>query len=99
MAYKSVKDLDAVDIKIIEKLCRDSSASLSDIAQELGVSASTVGTMAGQMVMQGFLRRSIPIGIRRSITIGPSLLVIIIRLEPTRTLVISQVILSFVLPR
>lgn len=42
MAYKSVHDLDAVDIKIIEKLCQDSSASLSDIAQELGVSASTV---------------------------------------------------------
>ena len=42
MAYKSVKDLDAIDIKIIERLSRDSSASLSDIAEELGVSASTV---------------------------------------------------------
>jgi len=42
MAYKSIKDLDAIDIKIIEKLCQDSSASLADIAQELGISASTV---------------------------------------------------------
>ncbi|WP_174591514.1 Lrp/AsnC family transcriptional regulator [Methanocella conradii] len=42
MAYKSIKDLDAIDIKIIEKLCKDSSASLNDIAQELGISASTV---------------------------------------------------------
>jgi Lrp/AsnC family transcriptional regulator for asnA, asnC and gidA len=42
MAYKSIKDLDAIDVKIIEKLCQDSSASLNDIAQELGVSASTV---------------------------------------------------------
>ena len=42
MSYKSVKDLDAIDIKIIEKLCQDSSASLADIAEELGVSASTV---------------------------------------------------------
>jgi Lrp/AsnC family transcriptional regulator, regulator for asnA, asnC and gidA len=41
-SYKSVKDLDAIDIKIIEKLCQDSSASLADIAEELGVSASTV---------------------------------------------------------
>ncbi|WP_424357670.1 Lrp/AsnC family transcriptional regulator [Methanocella sp. MCL-LM] len=49
MAYKSVKDLDAVDIKIIEKLCKDSSASLSDIAQELGVSASTVHKRINQM--------------------------------------------------
>jgi len=42
MAYKSIKDLDAIDIKIIEKLCQDSSASLNDIAQELDISASTV---------------------------------------------------------
>src|SRR5208337_1653263 len=42
MAYKSIKDLDAIDIKIIEKLCQDSSASLNDIAKELGISASTV---------------------------------------------------------
>ncbi len=42
MAYKSIKDLDAIDIKIIERLCKDSSASLNDIAQELGISASTV---------------------------------------------------------
>ena len=49
MAYKSVKDLDAVDIRIIEKLCKDSSASLSDIAQELGVSASTVHKRINQM--------------------------------------------------
>ena len=63
-----------------------------------GLSSTTVGTMAWQMVMQGFLRRNIPIWIRRSITILPALLVIILGLEPTRTLVISQVILSFGIP-
>ena len=63
-----------------------------------GLSSTTVGTMAGQMIMQGFLRRSIPIWLRRGITILPALLVIIIGLEPTRTLVISQVILSFGIP-
>jgi manganese transport protein len=48
--------------------------------------------------MQGFLRRSIPIWIRRSFTMLPAFLVIIIGLEPTRTLVLSQVILSFGIP-
>ena len=63
-----------------------------------GLSSTTVGTMAGQIIMQGFLRRRIPIWIRRSITMLPALLVIIIGLEPTRTLVLSQVILSFGIP-
>ena len=63
-----------------------------------GLSSTTVGTMAGQIIMQGFLRRSIPVWIRRSITMLPSLIVIIVGLEPTRTLVISQVILSFGIP-
>ena len=54
--------------------------------------------MAGQIIMQGFLRRSISIWIRRSFTMLPALLVIVIGLEPTRTLVLSQVILSFGIP-
>jgi len=63
-----------------------------------GLSSSTVGTSAGQVIMQGFLHRHIPIWVRRLITIVPSILVIAIGLDPTRTLVISQVILSFGLP-
>jgi manganese transport protein len=63
-----------------------------------GLSSSTVGTMAGQVIMQGFLRRHIPPWIRRLVTLVPSLIVIAIGLEPTRTLVISQVVLSFGLP-
>ena len=63
-----------------------------------GLSSSTVGTMAGQVIMQGFLRRQIPIWIRRGVTMLPSLLVIVIGLEPTRTLVVSQVVLSFGIP-
>jgi len=63
-----------------------------------GLSSSTVGTMAGQVIMQGFLRWHIPIWIRRTVTMLPSLLVIIIGLEPTRTLVVSQVVLSFGIP-
>ncbi len=63
-----------------------------------GLSSSSVGTMAGQVIMQGFLHFHIPAWIRRAVTMLPSLLVIFIGLDPTRTLVISQVVLSFGLP-
>jgi manganese transport protein len=63
-----------------------------------GLSSSTVGTMAGQVIMQGFLHQHIAPWIRRLVTMIPSLVVIGIGLDPTRTLVISQVVLSFGLP-
>ncbi len=63
-----------------------------------GLSSSSVGTMAGQVIMQGFLHRHIPPWIRRLVTMVPSLIVILLGLDPTRTLVISQVVLSFGLP-
>jgi len=63
-----------------------------------GLSSSTVGTMAGQVIMQGFLRRHIAPWIRRLVTLLPSLAVIALGLDPTRTLVLSQVVLSFGLP-
>jgi len=63
-----------------------------------GLSSSSVGTMAGQVIMQGFLHLRIAPWIRRLVTMGPSLIVIMIGLDPTRTLVISQVVLSFGLP-
>ncbi len=63
-----------------------------------GLSSSTVGTSAGQVIMQGFIQRHIPVWIRRLVTMGPSLVVIAMGLDPTRTLVMSQVALSFGLP-
>jgi manganese transport protein len=63
-----------------------------------GLSSATVGTMAGQVIMQGFLHRKIAIWLRRAVTMAPSLVVIAIGLDPTRTLVISQVVLSFGIP-
>ena len=63
-----------------------------------GLSSSTVGTMAGQVIMQGFLRRQIPILVRRLVTMVPALVVIALNIDPTRTLVISQVVLSFGIP-
>ena len=63
-----------------------------------GLSSSTVGTLAGQVVMQGFIRRRIPITVRRLVTMLPALIVIGLGLDPSRTLVISQVVLSFGIP-
>jgi manganese transport protein len=63
-----------------------------------GLSSSSVGTQAGQVIMEGFIHRKIPVWLRRLITMVPSLVVILIGLDPTRTLVLSQVVLSFCLP-
>jgi manganese transport protein len=63
-----------------------------------GLASASVGTMAGQVIMQGFLHRQIPIWVRRLVTMVPSLVVIGMGLNPTRTLVFSQVVLSFGLP-
>jgi manganese transport protein len=63
-----------------------------------GLSSSAVGTMAGQVVMQGFIRRKIPITLRRLVTMAPAFVVIGIGVDPSRTLVLSQVVLSFGIP-
>lgn len=63
-----------------------------------GISSSYVGTMAGQVVMQGFINLHIPVWLRRTLTMVPALAAIIFGLDPTRTLVVSQVVLSFALP-
>ena len=59
-----------------------------------GLSSSSVGTMAGQIIMQGFIRKKIPVWVRRLITVIPSMVVLISGLDPTRTLVYSQVVYS-----
>ena len=63
-----------------------------------GLSSSSIGTLAGQVVMQGFIRRQIPIFARRAITAAPALLVALIGVDPTRALILSQVVLSFGIP-
>ena len=63
-----------------------------------GLSSSAVGTLAGQVVMQGFIRRQIPVWVRRAVTMIPAFVVIALGLNPSRTLVISQVVLSFGIP-
>jgi manganese transport protein len=63
-----------------------------------GFASSSVGTMAGQVVMQGFIRRRIPLFVRRAVTLAPALIVLAIGLDPTDALVGSQVVLSFGIP-
>jgi len=63
-----------------------------------GFAASSVGTYAGQVVMQGFINRSIPLILRRFVTMIPALVVLALGLDPSRSLVISQVVLSFGIP-
>jgi manganese transport protein len=63
-----------------------------------GLSSSSVGTYAGQVVMQGFINRRIPLYLRRGLTMAPSLIVLAIGVNTTTTLVISQVVLSFGIP-
>jgi manganese transport protein len=63
-----------------------------------GLSSSAVGTSAGQIIMEGFIHKHIPVWSRRLVTLLPSLAVIFMGFEPTRVLVLSQVLLSFGLP-
>jgi manganese transport protein len=63
-----------------------------------GISSASVGTLAGQVVMQGFIHRQISIFLRRAITMVPALIVLWFGFDPSRALVLSQVFLSFGIP-
>ena len=63
-----------------------------------GIASSCVGTMSGQVVMEGFLHRRIPVFLRRAITMIPALILLAVGFNPTRALVLSQVFLSFGIP-
>jgi manganese transport protein len=78
----------------------DSSAALAFALALLasGLASSGVGTYAGQVVMQGYLRRSIPLLVRRGLTLAPALVVLALGVDPTQALVLSQVLLSFGIP-
>jgi manganese transport protein len=83
----------------LQKTVSNNAATIFGIALiASGFASSSVGTMAGQVVMQGFIRRRIPIFLRRALTLAPALIVIAIGVNPTEALVISQVVLSFGIP-
>jgi manganese transport protein len=83
----------------LQQLVSDRAATVFGIALlASGFASSSVGTMAGQVVMQGFIQRRIPIFVRRAVTLAPALLVLAIGVDPTDALVGSQVVLSFGIP-
>ncbi|MTD45807.1 Mn(2+) uptake NRAMP transporter MntH [Conexibacter sp. W3-3-2] len=63
-----------------------------------GLASSSVGTYAGQVVMQGFIDRTLPLALRRGITMAPALVVLALGINATDALVLSQVVLSFGIP-
>ncbi|WP_084655194.1 Nramp family divalent metal transporter [Nocardia altamirensis] len=63
-----------------------------------GLASTSVGAYAGAMIMQGLLRRRIPLMLRRLVTLIPALVILAIGIDPTRALIISQVVLSFGIP-
>ena len=85
--------------KTLQPLLGSASATIFAVALiGSGLSSSAVGTLAGQVVMQGFISKQIPIAVRRLVTMVPAFVAIGIGVDPSRTLVISQVVLSFGIP-
>ena len=98
---RGLTHVDAIDQAYVtlQPLLGSAAGSLFALALvAAGLSSSAVGTLSGQVIMQGFVRRHIPVWLRRALTMLPALLVIAIGIDPTRTLVLSQVVLSFALP-
>jgi manganese transport protein len=95
------RDVDSLEgaHRTLEPLLGSASSTLFALALVAsGLSSSAVGTLSGQVVMQGFIRRQIPIFVRRIATMVPAFIAIGIGLDPSRTLVVSQVVLSFGIP-
>jgi manganese transport protein len=93
-----VSDLDEVYAQLGSLLGNHTDIAFGLALLASGLSSSSVGTMAGQVVMQGFIRRRIPLFLRRAITMAPALVVLAIGINPSSALVLSQVVLSFGIP-
>ncbi len=90
--------LEAVHAGLGEELGRGAGIVFGIALLASGFASSSVGTHAGQVVMAGFLRRSLPVLVRRLITLAPALLVLLLGADPTTALVWSQVVLCFGIP-
>ncbi len=93
-----VKDIDEVFHRLGDLVGPHAQIAFGVALLASGLSSSSVGTLAGQVVMQGFIRRQIPVFARRAITMAPALIVLAIGVNPSRVLVLSQVLLSFGIP-
>jgi manganese transport protein len=90
--------LQAVHAGIGDELGRGAGVVFGIALLASGFASSSVGTHAGQVVMAGFLRRHLPVLVRRLVTLTPALLVLLLGADPTRALVWSQVVLCFGIP-
>jgi manganese transport protein len=90
--------LEAVHAGLADLLGRGAAIVFGIALLASGFASSSVGTHAGQVVMAGFLRRSLPVLVRRLITLAPALLVLLLGADPTTALVWSQVVLCFGIP-
>lgn len=102
-AFHSRGMTDVGDIDVAFHALEDVLGSHADIVFGIallasGISSSSVGTLAGQVVMQGYLQRQIPLFLRRAITMAPAFVVIAAGVNPSTALVLSQVVLSFGIP-
>jgi manganese transport protein len=91
-------DLTAVSDGLGDYLGADAGVLFGLALLASGLSSSSVGTLAGQVVMQGFVQRRIPLFVRRAVTMLPALVVIAVGVDASRALVLSQVVLSFGIP-
>ncbi|MCQ4103746.1 Nramp family divalent metal transporter [Erwinia persicina] len=93
--HSGIADLDQAYLTLDPLLGKAAAVVFGLSLLAAGLSSTVVGTMAGQVVMQGFIRFHIPLLVRRVVTMLPSFIVIMAGWEPTRILVMSQVLLSF----
>lgn len=94
----SVDSIEAAHAGLIQYVGGGAALAFGVALLASGLSSSSVGTYAGQVVMQGFIRRRIPLFVRRAVTMAPALIVLGLGLPTTDTLVLSQVVLSFGIP-
>lgn len=83
----------------LQKAISDQAATIFGVALlASGFASASVGTLSGQVVMQGFIERRIPLFVRRAITLVPAIVIVALGVAPTDALVVSQVVLSFGIP-
>lgn len=93
--HKNITDLEQAYITL-EPLLNKSAAIIFGLSLLIsGLTSTVVGTLAGQVIMQGFVNFYIPLWIRRTVTIMPSLILVVFDVQPINILIISQVLISF----
>ena len=93
--HQGISELDQAYLTLQPLLGQAAATTFGLSLVAAGLSSTVVGTLAGQVVMQGFVKFYIPLWVRRTVTMAPSFIVIMMGLDATRILVMSQVLLSF----